>query len=41
MLKENVAVRIQPFTVRRADAVGLSNKARFTFMDIYEGIQKY
>ena len=40
-LKGNVAVRIQPFTVRRPDAVGLSNKSRFTFMDIYEGIQKY
>lgn len=40
-LKENVAVRIQPLTVRRQETVGLSNKARFTFMDIYEGIQKY
>jgi hypothetical protein len=41
MLKEDVAMRIQPLTVRRPDAVGLSNKARFTFMDIYEGVQKY
>lgn len=40
-LKENVAIRIQPLTVRRPETVGLSNKARFTFMDIYEGIQKY
>ena len=40
-MKENVAVRLQQFTVRRPEAVGLSNKARFTFMDIYEGIQKY
>jgi hypothetical protein len=40
-LKEEVAVRIQPFTVRRPEALGISNKSRFTFMDIYEGIQKY
>jgi hypothetical protein len=40
-LKGNVAGRIHPFTVRCPEAVGLSNKARFTFMDIYEGIQKY
>jgi len=40
-LKDNVAVRIQPLTIRSADAVGISNKARFTFMDIHDGIQKY
>ena len=40
-LKEVVAVHIQPFTVRRPEAIGISNKSRFTFMDIYEGIQKY
>lgn len=39
-LKEEIAYRIQPLTVRSVEAVGLSNKARFTFMDIYEGIQK-
>lgn len=39
-LKEEIACRIQPLTVRSVEAVGLSNKARFTFMDIYEGIQK-
>lgn len=38
-LKEE-AGRIQPLTVRRPEATGISNKARFTFMDIYEGIQK-
>jgi hypothetical protein len=40
-LKGEVSVRIQPLTVRRPEAVGLSNKARFTFMDIYDGIQKF
>lgn len=40
-LKENVAVRIQSLTVRRSDAVGISNKTRFTFMNIYDDIQKY
>jgi hypothetical protein len=40
-LKENVAVRIQPLTVRSSDSSGISNKARFTFMDIHDGIQKY
>jgi hypothetical protein len=39
-LKEEIARRIQPLTVRVPEAVGLSNKARFTFLDIYEGIQK-
>jgi hypothetical protein len=40
-LKEEVSPRIQPFTVRQPEAVGLSNRARFTFMDIYDGIQKF
>jgi hypothetical protein len=39
-LKEEIAKRIQPLSVRTIEAVGLSNKARFTFLDIYEGIQK-
>jgi hypothetical protein len=39
-LKEEIARRIQPLSIRNPDAVGLSNKARFTFLDIYEGIQK-
>jgi hypothetical protein len=34
------AIHIQPLTVRRPEAAGISNKARFTFMDIYEAIQK-
>ena len=40
-LKEEIARRIQPLSVRNPEAVGLSNKARFTFLDIYEGIQKF
>ena len=40
-LKEEIALRIQPLSIRHPDAVGLSNKARFTFLDIYEGIQKF
>ena len=40
-LKKAVAGRIQPFTIRHPEATGLSNKSRFTFMDIYDGIQKY
>ena len=39
-LKEEIARRIQPLSIRNPDAVGLSNKARFTFLDIYEGIQR-
>ena len=39
-LKEEIARRVQPLSVRTPEAVGLSNKARFTFLDIYEGIQK-
>jgi hypothetical protein len=39
-LKEEIARRIQPLSMRNLEAVGLSNKARFTFLDIYEGIQK-
>jgi hypothetical protein len=40
-LKTEIAARIQPLSVRDPDALGLSNKARFTFLDIYEGIQKF
>ena len=41
LLKEEMAGRIQPLSVRTVENVGLSNKARFTFLDIYEGIQKF
>jgi hypothetical protein len=40
-LKEYVFNRIQPLTLRNSDNIGLSNKARFTFLDIYEGILKF
>jgi hypothetical protein len=41
ILKKEIALRIQPLTIRRPDYVGLSNKARFTFLDIYENIQRF
>lgn len=40
-LKTEIAARIQPLSMRDPEALGLSNKARFTFLDIYEGIQKF
>ena len=40
-LKGDVAARIEPLSARNAVAVGLSNKARFTLLDIYEKIQKF
>ena len=40
-LKGEFSKRIEPLTIRQAENVGLSNKARFTFLDIYEGIQKF
>lgn len=41
MLKGDVYKRIAPLTVRTAEYVGISNKTRFTFLDIYESIQKF
>jgi hypothetical protein len=40
-LKDTIAIRIEPLTVRHPEALGLSNKARFTLLDIYERIQKH
>jgi len=40
-LKGDTSARIRPLTVRNADNTGLSNKARFTLLDIYEAIQKF
>ena len=40
-LKTDTIKCIQPLTMRNTDNTGLSNKARFTFLDIYEGIQKF
>lgn len=40
-IQSETMARIQPLTLRNSEHVGLSNKARFTFLDIYEEIQKY
>lgn len=40
-IKKDIMSKIQPLTVRNGENIGLSNKARFTFLDIYEEIQKY
>ena len=36
ILKNEFSERIKPFTISQS---GLSNKAKFTFLDIYESIQ--
>ena len=41
ILKQDIMSRIQPLSVKRTDCVGISNKARFTFLDIYESIQQF
>ena len=41
ILKHDMIDRIQPLTLRHPDYTGVSNKARFTFLDIYESIQKF
>jgi signal recognition particle GTPase len=40
-LKGDTSSRIYPLTARNTDNTGLSNKARFTLLDIYEAIQKF
>lgn len=40
-LKGEPFKRIQPLTIKNIDNTGMSSKARFTFLDIYEGIQKF
>jgi hypothetical protein len=40
-LKTTMIGRIKPLSMRNDESIGLSNKARFTFLDIYEGIQKF
>jgi hypothetical protein len=40
-MKNDVIGRIQPLTLRNPDSIGVSTKARFTFLDIYESIQKF
>ena len=41
ILKERFEERIKPLSVRTPDMSGLSNKSRFTFLDLYEAIQKF
>jgi hypothetical protein len=41
ILKHDMIDRIQPLTLRHPDYMGVSNKARFNFLDIYESIQKF
>ena len=41
ILKHDIMDRIQPLSLKRTDLVGISNKARFTFLDIYESIQQF
>lgn len=40
IIKQDIASRIQPLSIKRTDCVGISNKARFTFLDMYESIQQ-
>lgn len=41
LLKGDVYQRIAPLTIRDATKEGISNKTRFTLLDIYESIQKF
>ena len=41
VFQQDMMERIKPFTIRSSDYMGMSNKARFTFLDIYENIQKF
>lgn len=41
VLKNEYITCVHPLTIRQVDNVGLSNKARFTFLDIYEEIQRF
>jgi hypothetical protein len=40
-LKTDIIHRIHHLTMRNTEYLGLSNKARFTFLDVYESIQKF
>jgi signal recognition particle GTPase len=41
ILQSDTLKRVQPLTMRNTDNVGLSSKARYTMLDIYEGIQRF
>jgi hypothetical protein len=40
-IKSDLLTNIRPLTVKNPENLGVSNKARFTFLDIYEDIQKF
>jgi hypothetical protein len=40
-LKAEPSNKIKPLTVRNPENIGMSNKARFTLLDIFEAIQKF
>ena len=40
-VKGEIMARIQPLSMRQPEMLGLSNKARFTFLDMYESIQRF
>jgi hypothetical protein len=40
-IKEQACNLIRPFTLKNTEFTGLSNKARFTFLNIYEDIRKF
>jgi hypothetical protein len=40
-IKSDLSAPIRSLTVKNTENVGVSNKARFTFLDIYEDIQKF
>ena len=41
VLKKTIIHRIDPLTKRNPENTGITNKARFTILDIYEGIEKF
>ena len=41
ILKTEIFTRIKPWSVRNSENSGMSSKARFTILDIYEDIQKF
>ena len=40
-IKSDLSTCIRSLTLKNSENVGISNKARFTFLDIYEDIQKF
>ena len=41
VLKSDTSKRIHPLTIRNAQNSGMTNKARFTMLDMYEGIKQF